>query len=613
MRSRVFVTVLAAWPLCAGVVRVNVVDRTDVLGGRPIGGAGGYERVLTQVKFALDPENAANRNIRDLALAPRNEEGQVEFTADVLVLRPRDPSKGNGMLLVEVPNRGGQSLLARFQYGSANNEYGDLFLMEQGYTLVWVGWQWDVPQKKELLRAEFPKLPGITGPVRAEFIPWAATTSMPFGDRNHISYPVSDPASVRLTVRDTVTGPRRAVTGCRLSADASGLDCPSGFELGKIYEAVYTAKDPRVAGLGLAAFRDVVSYLRYDGSGVMVLGDMSRYLKQTMAFGISQSGRFLRTFLYYGFNTDEKNRRVFDGVWADVAGAGRGSFNHRFAQASRDGHPFLNTLYPTDIPPYDDYGPNPPKIVLTNSSYEYWGRNGALVTSSTDGKSDLALPENMRVYVYAGGQHGPNTYMPGPFPEGRYFRNPNDFRPMQRAVLMTLSRWVKDGTLPPPSVYPRVGAGELVPPGMLKFPKLAGVDVPTRPKLAYPLDFGPDFESKGIVSKEPPDVGPPFALLVPQVDEDGIDFGGVRMPEVAVPLGGFTGWNLRKGSLEIDEMAGSFFPFAKPRYANKDEYLSKVDAASDDLIRRGFLLERDKMRVHEHAGAVWDAVQKLRQ
>jgi hypothetical protein len=266
-------------------------------------------------------------------------------------------------------------------------------------------------------------------------------------------------------------------------------------------------------------------------------------------------------------------------------------------------------LYATDLPPFDDYGPNPPKIFLTNSSYEYWGRDGALVHSSMDGKGDLTLPDNMRLYLYAGGQHGPG-FAPTVVKGARYLRNPNDFRPIQRALLTALNDWVKDGKAPPPSAYPKLATGELVPLASLRFPKLPGVEAPTRPRYAYALDFGPEFEKYGIVTNEPPKVGAPFALLVPQVDADGTDRGGVRMPEVAVPLGGYTGWNLRTGSPEIFEMTGSFFPFAQPRYKDKDDYLAKVDAASGALIRQGFLLERDKPRVREHAASLWEAVQK---
>ena len=641
--SRLGVLLLLGWLTLSGAVqRVYLEDRTDVLGGRAIGQVPGYERITAKVHFAVDPKNPVNQNVRDLDLATKNDKGLVEFTADVYVLRPRDPATGNGIVLVEVPNRGGKAMLARFDlaHGSLDpqteEEFGDRWLLEQGYTLVWLGWQWDVPLQREgLLRATLPVAPGIKGPVRAQFIPPSKTTFMPFGDRNHVPYPVADPRSLKLTVRRGVYDASTTVTlPYKLRADGTGIELESGFQPGMIYEAVYTSENPQIVGLGLVAFRDFVSWLRYQGDILSPLGDMSDHVKKALAFGISQSGRFLRTFLFYGFNVDEKGRRVFDGIWADVAGAGRGSFNHRFAQASRDGHPFLNVNYPTDLPPFADLlsstpAPAQPKVFLTNGSYEYWGRNAALIHSSTNGNEDLPQPDNVRIYTYAGATHGPGG-MPRTVETARYLTNPNDFRPIQRALLVALTAWVKDGTTPPDSVYPKVADKTLCGFGAVAFPKIPGVTLPRRPKAAAPLLFGVDFIEKGIIDHEPPHVGSTWPVMVMQTDSTGNEKAGIKMPYVAVPLGTFAGWNMKTPATgapeEIAEMTGSFFPFPHtkadklkkfdPRpsieelYANKDDYLKKVDAASDELIGRRFLLAADKERVLERAGALWDYVMK---
>lgn len=633
----------------AALTRVSVIERSDVLGGRPLGPAGAYERIIAKAYFELDPRLRANRAVRDLELAERNERGMVEFSADLYVLKPTDPAKGNGTLLFEAPNRGGKGMLARFQYatGAADprteEQFGDLWLMKQGYTLAWLGWQWDVPRRgaadEKLLRLDAPvaRMGGepITGLVRSEFIPVKRTGTMPLADRDHVAYAAVEDQGmeVTLTVRDAAMGQRRKLTGWSFTADRTAIEMPSGFEPGRIYEVVYRSKDPRIQGAGLAAVRDFVAFMKHDGSALSVLGDQRQYLKRAIAFGISQSGRFLRTFLYYGFNADEKGRKAFDGVWADVAGAGRGSFNHRFAQASRDGYAFFNLFYPTDLFPFmDEPSKDPltgetdgllthlpetamPKIVYTNGGAEYWERVAALIHVTPDGKTDAVAPPNVRIYTQSSTQHGV-----GPFPPLRnrtqYLLNPVDFRPFQRAVLAALQAWVKVGAEPPPSRYPKLAEGQLVTVDRLRFPKLAGVTVPQRPKPAHRVDYGPDFAEKGIVTKEPPVLGAAFPVLVPQVDSDGLDLGGIRPPEVAVPLGTYTGWNLRAAEIgaprELAGLAGSFFPFApaevKKRYGSREGYLEKAGRAVDGLIAERFLLPEDRPRVMDRAKAMWEIV-----
>ncbi|MEK7753589.1 MAG: alpha/beta hydrolase domain-containing protein, partial [Acidobacteriota bacterium] len=323
---------MAPATLAAGVREIQITGRSDVLNGEAMGAAGPYQRIVAKAHFAVDPKLAANRIISDIDLAPRNQKGLVEFSADLYMLMPRDPAKGNGTVFFEVSNRGGKGMLSTFNLATSARDpqrpehFGDRFLLEQGYTLVWLGWQWDVPRNPELLRLDAPvaKRDGqpVTGLVRAEFIADRRVTVQPLADRDHIPYPVMNPddPSIQLTVRDRAAAPRSVVPRNRWCfPDREHIEMPSGFEPGKIYELVYRAQNPVLAGLGPAAVRDLISFLKYGGAETQ-LADRRQYVKRAIGFGTSQSGRFLRTFLYYGFNQDEQGRRVFDGVWAHVAG-----------------------------------------------------------------------------------------------------------------------------------------------------------------------------------------------------------------------------------------------------------------------------------------------------
>lgn len=640
LRRSVVLAFVAAIPLAAGVTAIRIVDRADVSSGEAMGAAGPYERIVAKVQFAVDPALPANRIISDIDLAPRNEKGLVEFSADLYVMKPRDPGKGNGTILFEVSNRGGRGLFGSFGWSDAKkpDRAGDRFLMEQGYTLVWLGWQWDVPQNPERLRLYAPVATEngkpITGLVRAEFIFDQPGAIAELADRDHIAYKVLNPSdrSIQMTVRDRVDAPRKVVPRERWRfPDPQHVEMPGGFELGKLYEVVYRAQDPVLVGLGPTAVRDLISFLKYGGVETL-LGDQRRYLKRAIGFGVSQSGRFLRTFLYYGFNQDEKDRRVFDGVWAHVAGGGRGSFNHRFAQASRDHCPHRNTLYPTDIFPFSDTVQSDPetgltdgllarvkdapKIFYTNSSYEYWGRAASLVHTSIDGKRDVEPGPTTRVYLIAGAQHGTGSFPPVVQGGARYPRNTNDFRPLMRALLAAMNRWVTDGTEPPASRYPRIDRGELVPFQTVRFPKIAGVQYPVRMLRVWRLDFGPEFRSKGIVTYEPPRVGNPFAMLVPQVGAGGNETAGVLLPQVAVPLGVYTGWNLRTAAIgapdELFNLAGSFFAFTREqaaRYKGEEDYVARCETVARQLVSERLLLERDLPVIAEQARERWRYIQ----
>jgi len=662
----------------ARVVRVDVTSRTDVQEGKPFGNSGAYEKIIGRVYFAVDPSNLHNRQIVDLDKAPRNAKGEVEFSADLYLLKPKDMTKGNGSVLFEVSNRGGRGILSLVN--GRDGESGDGFLMRQGYTIAWVGWEFDLSSQGERLRLTAPIAhdPGgkeIHGLVRGDFTPSEKRNDWPLG---HIllgpdggnSYQVDDPQSSAnvLTVRDTPTEARTRiprsdwsfahVVAGKLTHDPHFIHLNTGFIPGKIYEVVYSSKNPAVVGVGLAAVRDFLSYLKYDPQATAPV-------KRAYAVGISQSGRFLRHFIYQDFNTDEKGRQVMDGVIAHVAGAGRGSFNHPFAQPSRDAQPMSSLFFPTDLFPFTDLPEEDrlnasaglldaatrshtvPKIFYTNTSYEYWGRAASLIHTSADGKTDAPLAPSTRVYFLAGLEHFTVPFPPekdvggNPDYTAQQKANPNPIQWYWRALITDMDQWVKDGKMPPPSTYPKIAGNTLVPLADWKFPKISGVNTPHEVSLAYHLDFalevfgpppGKEGDSKqpqiAWINVESPQVGQPFGVLVPQSDADGNDLGGVRLPELQVPLATYTGWNLRDPSIGAPEQRvsflGSWIPLAKTaeerkksgdprpsvaeRYKSQEEYMSKFEQAAKKLIEQRFLLQEDLPAVLERGKLEWKTI-----
>ena len=602
----------------AAVTRVEITSRTDA--------DHNYEQIVGKVYFAVDPNLPHNKIIVDLDRAPRNAKGLVEFSSDLFVLKPKTNS--NGTALLEISNRGGRGSVNMFNVG-------DQLLFDAGYTLVWVGWEFDVPDRTQM-KLYAPVLEGVTGSVRSEILVDKPATIASLADRAQIPYAVADPSTATLTVRDKPTDGRTTIPRdkWKFDADMTHVELAGGFEPGRIYEVVYTGKNPAVVGLGPAAIRDYISYMKSHGEA-----------KRAIGFGTSQSGRFLRKYLYDGFNADEQGKKVFDGLWAHVAGAGKGSFNHRFAQPSRDGHTWMNFEYPTDLFPFTDEPETDagitdsilarakkdnvvPKIFYTNGSYEYWGRNASLIHTSPDGKKDAPLPADTRVFYLAGTQHGANAR-----PEKTVTQNipnPTDYRYAMRALLVAMNGWITDNAAPPDSKYPRVDKDQLVSTAALNFPKIPGVALPKDSYHAWRFDFGPEFRTKGIVAFEPPKVSAPYATLIPQVDTDGNETAGIRLPELAVPLATYTGWNLRDPKIgapdRIQSMVGSMIPFAKnkseresthdprpsieERYKNRDEYLSKVESAAKPLVTQRLMLDQDVSKVKEKASARWDALTK---
>jgi hypothetical protein len=649
---------LSGTPAEARVVGISIERRESVLGGRSFGSAGPYETLVGTVTFALDPALRQNRAVVDLALAPRNGRGEVVFTADAFILKPVDVRGGNRRVYCEVPNRGGKAVLRRLQNAEAAldprepRELGDGWLMERGFSIVWMGWQWDVPERPGLLRLRAPVATNggrpITGLVRSVVIVAERTAEASLGDQGHQAYPPVEPdgPESRLYVRDhRLDAPRllpraawRFVAGARVALDG-------GFEPGRIYEVVYRSRDPRVAGCGLAATRDLVSFLKHEKGPSNPLAGVTLAL----GHGVSQSGRFLRHFLRQGFNEDEQGRRVFDGVMVEVAGAGGGSFNHRFAQASRDPHQHWNVHYPADAFPFADAPATDPvtgetaglldraaasgtvpRLFHVVTSYEYWNRAASLAHTDPAGTRDVDLPATSRLYLIASAQHGPGTLSPAAAGarghDGEHAANPLDFRPAIRALVDALDRWVAEGVEPPPSRHPRIADLTLVPPEKAGWPPVPAVRFPTVRNEPSRTDYGPRW-SRGILEREPPGLGPVFPALVPAVDADGNDRAGIRLPEVEAPLGTLTGWNWRHPRVGAPDALlpyrGSYLPFAptkaereasgdpRPSVAERypggrEDYLRRVAAAAGALVRERFLRAPDVASVVDRAAAHWD-------
>jgi hypothetical protein len=595
---RVFRSIAGMWlisTLPAAVVHIDIASTEALAGGRQFGKSGAYERVKGKARLAVDPNHPANKGIADLQLATRNSQGLVEFSADLYILRPRELAKGNGTILFEAVNRGKKGMLGMFNR-ARGDDFGDGLLLNQGYTLVWVGWQHDVPPDPELMRVYVPSAKGIKGLVRSEFAPDGPVQKIPLGDAGHVAYPVINSERARVTVRDDIYGPRTELAKDTWSLNGDTLRLSSPATPGRLYEIVYESSDPPIAGLGLAAIRDVISHLKKD-------------YRYAVGVGTSQSAMVLKALLYEGFNQDEQRAMVFDGIFAHVAGARRSTFQ-RFTQPSRTAGPLRNaSMSPTEQFPFANEilakaqaSRTVPKIFYTNSAYEYWGSAASLTHTAPDGRSDVRIPSTTRIYMFAGGQHGPAAFPPQEG-RGRNLPNFNDYKWPMRALLKRLHDWVVNGTEPPPSDYPTIKAGTLVPLSKYRFPSMPGVDVPKIIHTPHRLDF----------SSEPPKVLAAYVPLVPQADKDGNDAAGIRMPELTCAIGAFTGWNMRHPKIGAAKYllgnTGSYIPFPRSaileRYPNEGAYTACVERSANQLVAKGLLLREDVPPIVKQAARHW--------
>jgi Alpha/beta hydrolase domain len=642
------------------VTALEIVSRSLVLDGRAFGDAGPYEKIAGILRFETDPSHPVSRGITDLDLAPRNAAGRVESWADFYLLQPTDAAGGRRRLLLDVPNRGRKVALGMFNSTpraadpTTAADFGNGFLMRWGYTVAWIGWQPDVPRRDGLRSLGAPAARGAAGPItgrlRCQWRPNARVDTLPLADRYHIPHPAADleDAEAELTVSEHAGAARLAVprSAWRFAPDAAHLHLPGGFEPGRIYELIYRAENPPVVGLGLLAVRDTAAWLRWGSAaaGNPAAGRLDR----AYAFGVSQSGRFLRHLLYLGLNEDEEGREVFDALIPHVAGGRRGEFNMRFGQPSLNATTSVGSLFPfTDAEQRDPVSGQRdgllarleargrrPKIFTINTSAEYWRGDASLVHADVEGRVDVEPPAHVRIYLFAGTQHTPGA-LPPPAADpntgdrGRAPFNTVDYAPLLRAALVNLDRWVTEGVEPPPSAVPRLADGSAVAAETTApvFARIPGLGFPDRMSRPVRLDFGSDW-ARGIASALPPKVGAPYVTHVSAVDGDGNETAGVRPPELLAPLATFTGWNLRHPSQgapgDLMSMMGSTFPFAtnaaerertgdpRPslaeRYGSRAAYLEQVRVVATDAVACRHLLAEDVPAIVARAGALWDLV-----
>lgn len=627
-------------PAQARITGVEIASVEPFADGAEFGAAGAYERVIGTARGELDPADPANAGIVDIALAPRNARGMVEYRTDLFILRPKDAARGNGTLLFEVLNRGRKFLFnwvldAPAQAVQAVNDpksaadAGTGLVLRRGYTIVWSGWEADALRQQGGMAIDVPVATRYGKPivetVRDQLV--SATRGppeAPFFLTFKTASPDKDGA--RLTVRRRESDPPRPVP-----AEAWHYATPRQIELlpkgtkplpGSLYEFTYQATEPKVLGIGFAATRDVVAHLRGEAANPAATG-----IKQTLALGVSQSGRYLRDFIQQGFNRDEAGRRVFDGVLSHIAGVGEVFLNARFGQPSRTNTQHEDHLYPENSFPFsaamqhdlvtgrtgtilrgDGFDP---LLIETNTGTEYWQKGASLLTTDPLGRRDVALPDTARAYLVSSGFHYGRaglTSNKGPCANPRSTLNP---APAIRALLVALEEWVADGKAPPESRVPRLSDGTLVEAAGIGFPFMVGVPVPTAPNAIARFATYVDPRPEG---------GAQYRPLVPRVDADGNDVAGIRLPAVAAPRATYTGWNLYADPFPADALCdreGSQIPFSptqaeriakgdprpsiEERYPDAAAYVGAVTKSVDALVSDRLLLREDGDRMIEAA------------
>jgi len=679
------IAVLLAGHAEAHITRIQIAKTEPAFGGMSFGTVGPYERLTGKAYGEVDPKAPGNTLIQDIKLAPKNARGMVEYVTDIDILRPANRSKSNGILFFNIINRGNKGGLQLFNAGvpggaaDINNlvNPGDGFLMRNGYTMIWFGWQADVVSGGGRMTMSVPVARNsdgsvITGIVRSELISRISTNTLSLSDGwfsgNSAPYPtvstdnrapLADGFLPTLTVRNRQQDPRIPIPNTEWSFGACGPNTepmpsatqicyPAGFRPGRLYEITYRAKDPLVLGLGFAATRDLGTFLRSadkddNGTANPVLIPNVR----TILMGQSQSGRYVRTFIRLGFNQGEDGKIVFDGAFPEIGG-GLLPLNVRWGQPGRGAAAEVDNQTPGAEFPFT-YGRETdpltgrtegildrcaathtcPKIVHAATSLEMWELRQSLGFTDPLGMKDLPDPPNVRTYLMVSTQHAPAALpLPtqAPFAACQQQPNPNPHTWTVRALLVALTAWITTGTEPPPAARPTIAAGDLVAADQVHFPVIPAnkYGAVTRPAVKFlalnnplhVLDFGADYHSSdasGILNGELPKVGTArYGTLVPQVDEDGNDLGGIRNVFIQVPIGTYTGWNLFNSRFFEDgfcTLSGSFIPFAsttqerlatgdprkslEERYPNNDAYVAAFKKAAENLVKQRYLLPED--------------------
>jgi hypothetical protein len=647
------------------VTHFDIALRRPLAGGRAFGDVGPYEELKGRLRLAVDPTHAANNRITDIDRAPRNRDGRVELAADVSILLPMDRARASGRVLLDVVNRGNTVAVPNFNHAtrpvfgpdSEPNpaiDTGDGFLMRRGWTVISCGWQCDVPELPGLFRLYAPEARDTDGrPLRGRiYVNLQAAERVPhflLSDRGHLAHPAAglEEREAVLLVRDQLDGaptviPRerwrfaREVSG-RVAPDPRHVWLEGGFEKGRLYQVAYTAVGAPVIGLSMVAMRDSVSWLKH---GTAAEGNPAPgALRRAYAYGRSQTGRLLRTYVYWDVNLDEQGREAFDGIIANVAGGMRGEFNQRFGQNSKDRPQMMAHVFPcTDVEGTDtvtnqtdalhrriDARGSRLKVFHTNTSAEYHRGDASLTHTDPDGLRDVAHGPHTRVYHFTGTEHGVGVWPPADAvaaaadPSGWTERTQNlrctiNYCRLLRACLVNLDRWVTEGVEPPASRHPRLDDGTAVPPEALvkTFDGIPGARYPRHHARAGRRDFGADPELR-VMGVTPPREGPSFGTLVSAVDADGNEVAGIALPEVRVPLAAYTGWNLRHpdigGAEQLLYFAGATLPFARTRaerartgdprpsveerWTSREAYLEAVRDAALALVAERHLLEED--------------------
>ncbi len=630
----------------ARIVRIEITrTESPAFAGTSFGQVGKYEKLVGRVYGEIDPDDARNRVITDIALAPRNAKGKVEYSNDLYILRPIDRSKGNRKIFFELNNRGNtnsfvllNSAPAAVNDPSTLADAGNGFLMEQGYTIVLSGWDISAAPGggRQTITVPIAKNPDgspIIGPSLEEFVIDNSTTLT-----QTLSYPAAtlDKSQATLTVREhyddaPVTVPPEGWAYVD-SKNVKLLPDGTRFQQGRLYELVYPATDPLIAGIGFAASRDLAAFLRQaatDDTGTA--NPAGEDVQSVYSFCYSQPCRFMRDFLYLGFNEDEQGRQAFDGVLNWVGGASGGFFNHRFAQPGRTHRQHIGRWYPERLFPFANHVLTDPisgktdgrlrrcqatntcpKIFEANSANEYWVKTGSLLHTDTSG-NDLSDLPNVRNYLFSSLPHTIGATGLGMCQQPR---NPLLANAGLRALLVALDQWVTAGVEPPASRVPRRSDDTLVPSlpqSRMGFPSIPGVTYTGLMTTGDLFDFGPRFD-QGILTTLPPRIsGSPYPAFVPKTDELGNDLAGIRLPEVAVPLATYTGWGLRASGFGGDDLcdaAGSMIPLRTTeaeRTAARDPRPSLEQLYGDHW---GYVLRvaRASFELYDQRLMLWDDV-----